>query len=337
VEPVVVIEPINIDGGTIHHNAPVFREETVDGMSDAPALDMKPVDAMSVSSVDVHVKEARGLHALYMGGTLDPYAVIELADAATGNPLRGQKKKKTQTMKKTLDPVFVDGEVTWSYVSDNIKGVSLRVSVFNASIFSSEVLGVALVPLAVFRGQEAENAWYKLESTGNMDAGEVLVSMRVVQPTPLPPPPLPPPTAAPGWFPLITAKAGAGGVVEATNAGAGGVAQAASSLAGASSGLVHNAGGKLARSPGRCLPALFFPRAGNGAFHDELEDAAQRPSALKVPVSTFCRSKFGFLVGWWDRLLTPHVCCYLLLGAETKRRCSHAKREPVRCRPFDHG
>jgi len=139
-----------------------------------------------MSSVYANVKEARGLHAADKGGTSDPYAVLDLLDADTGKPLKGQKKKTTKTVKNTLDPSWGDGEVTWNDIAEDLAGVSLRVSVFDADALSSEALGQALVPLAAFRGLRADKeAWYQLELSGKMKAdaalGSVLVNIGVVQ------------------------------------------------------------------------------------------------------------------------------------------------------------
>jgi Ca2+-dependent lipid-binding protein len=141
-----------------------------------------------MSSVYVNVRAAKDLHAADKSGTSDPYAVAELVDAATGKPLKKQAQKKTKTAKKTLAPAWDDGEVTWNDVVEDVAGLALRVTVFDADALSSEPLGEALVPLAAFASLKADkDAWYPLTDHGKMKdgtaKGAVSVTLRVVVPT----------------------------------------------------------------------------------------------------------------------------------------------------------
>jgi Ca2+-dependent lipid-binding protein len=142
----------------------------------------------SKSTVWVKVVGARDIPAADKGGTSDAYAVYELVDCATGKPLAKPRKTKTKTAKKTLNPVWDMNESTWGNIGEAVDTLALKVTLFDAGTFTSELLGGVTIPLLAFVGVEGEMAtevleWYTLEAVGKMDvvsaSGKVQVRVGV--------------------------------------------------------------------------------------------------------------------------------------------------------------
>ena len=128
-------------------------------------LDSKEQLSAMMSTVWVTILGAEGLLAADKGGSSDPYATAELVWTETGKSLQKARKTKTKTIKKTLAPTWNENEVEWGNIKEDISELSLRVTVFDADMLSSTVLGGVLVSLT--SGLDTENA-YALQTVGSM-------------------------------------------------------------------------------------------------------------------------------------------------------------------------
>ena len=75
---------------------------------DVPTGDVRVsllVQSWFAKTVVLRLIKARGLPAADANGFSDPYAVLELVDAASGKPLKRPRKHRTKTVHKTLNPV----------------------------------------------------------------------------------------------------------------------------------------------------------------------------------------------------------------------------------------
>ncbi|XP_048538555.1 C2 and GRAM domain-containing protein At1g03370-like [Triticum urartu] len=101
----------------------------------------------------VHVLEARGLPAIYLNGSSDPYVRLQL----------GRRRAKTTVVKRSLSPVW-DEEFGF-LVADVAE--DLVVSVLNENrFFSTDFLGRVKVPLSAILETEDHSlatAWYQLQ------------------------------------------------------------------------------------------------------------------------------------------------------------------------------
>jgi uncharacterized protein YciI len=157
----------------------------------------------------ISVFEARDLMAADKGETSDPYATFELVQSETGKSLKKARKKKTNAVKKTLNPVWSDGEVTWADVDEDLASLSLKVTVLDSDTMSSEALGGVTVPLNAFLGQTTDIIeWYPLSDVGEMKAGSAMGAVRIGLKVQSPPkatedrPISPPPGARPKTAPF---------------------------------------------------------------------------------------------------------------------------------------
>ena len=116
----------------------------------------------------VQLVSAEGILAADKGGTSDAYAIAELVDSATGKPIKPARKTKTKTIKKTLNPEWNQDEVEWSNVTQDTSSLSLKVTVFDADMMSSETLGGVTIPLSTFGDQGTEST-FVLEKVGKMN------------------------------------------------------------------------------------------------------------------------------------------------------------------------
>ena len=135
------------------------------------------------SIVHVVLVGARDLIAADKGGTSDPYAVAELVEAETGNSLRPKRTKKTNTVKKTLEPTWNEA-IVWDGVEENPSTLAVKVKVFDADMLSSEILGEITLPVADFTVEDVSDKWYPLEISGKMKEvkGEIHVQTRIDPP-----------------------------------------------------------------------------------------------------------------------------------------------------------
>ena len=130
------------------------------------------------SSTVCAMVEAEGLLVADKGGSSDPYATAELVWTETGKSLRKARKTKTKTIKKTLAPKN-ENEVEWGNIKEDISELSLRVTVFDADMLSSTVLGGVLVSLT--SGLDTENV-HALQTVGSMKSeatGTVTFRLRI--------------------------------------------------------------------------------------------------------------------------------------------------------------
>ena len=137
---------------------------------------------MSVTSkVSLRIISASGILAADKGGTSDAYATAELVDSATGKGLKKPRKTKTKTIKKSLSPVWDESEVVWSDIEENLSTLSLKVTLFDADMMSSETLGGVTIALASVDPAE-ELGTFPLETIGKMKesaTGTVVLSCQV--------------------------------------------------------------------------------------------------------------------------------------------------------------
>ena len=109
------------------------------------------------TKVFVSLVRAEGILAADKGGTSDAYAIAELVDSANGKPIKPARKTKTKTIKKTLNPEWNESEVEWANLDRDASSLSLKVTVFDADMMSSETLGGVTIPLSTFGDQATES------------------------------------------------------------------------------------------------------------------------------------------------------------------------------------
>uniref|UniRef100_A0ACD5ZG17 Uncharacterized protein n=1 Tax=Avena sativa TaxID=4498 RepID=A0ACD5ZG17_AVESA len=114
----------------------------------------EPAQRSAPMRLCVHVLEARGLSAIYLNGSSDPYVRLQL----------GMRRAKTTVVKRSLSPIW-DEEFGF-LVADVAE--DLVVSVLNEDrYFSTDFLGRVRVPLADILETEDHSlgtAWYQLQS-----------------------------------------------------------------------------------------------------------------------------------------------------------------------------
>ena len=115
----------------------------------------------------ITVIRAEGIIAADKGGTSDAYATAELVESATGKPIKPARKTKTKTIKKTLAPEWNENEVEWGNISQDASGLSVKVTVFDADMMSSETLGGVMIPVSFLKELPQELSC-SLESVGPM-------------------------------------------------------------------------------------------------------------------------------------------------------------------------
>ncbi|KAM0862957.1 hypothetical protein ACQ4PT_044915 [Festuca glaucescens] len=113
----------------------------------------EPAQRSAPMRLCVHVLEARGLSAIYLNGSSDPYVRLQL----------GRRRAKTTVVKRSLSPAW-DEEFGF-LVADVAE--DLVVSVLNEDrYFSTDFLGRVRVPLAAILETEDHSlgtAWYQLQ------------------------------------------------------------------------------------------------------------------------------------------------------------------------------
>ena len=94
---------------------------------------------------------ADGIIAADWGGTSDAYAIAELVHTGTGKAVLDQSKRprktKTKTVKKTLSPYWDEAPVVWGDIEESLSAVSLKVTLYDADMMTSDTLGGVLVAL----------------------------------------------------------------------------------------------------------------------------------------------------------------------------------------------
>jgi TPR repeat protein len=113
------------------------------------------------------LERARDLVDADRGGTSDPFAILELVDRATGQPLPRPRKLKTKTITRSLDPEWEE-HMTWADIFEDPGTLALSVLVFDADTLTCELLGGVTIPLA--QGMDSEE-WYPLS---NVEGRELL-------------------------------------------------------------------------------------------------------------------------------------------------------------------
>jgi hypothetical protein len=112
----------------------------------------EPAQRSAPMRLCVHVLEARGLPAIYLNGSSDPYVRLQL----------GRRRAKTTVVKRSLSPAW-DEEFGF-LVADVAE--DLVVSVLNEDrYFSTDFLGRVRVPLSAILETEDHSlgtAWYQL-------------------------------------------------------------------------------------------------------------------------------------------------------------------------------
>ena len=127
------------------------------------------------------VVRATNLLAADKSGTSDPFATIELFNITRGRPAIKARKVRTNTVQKTLNPVWNDSEVTWPNITENIAELALKITIFDADMVSSDTLGGVTIPLLTFGKEMVETSHRLLRvSTMYQDArGEVFLRARI--------------------------------------------------------------------------------------------------------------------------------------------------------------
>jgi hypothetical protein len=117
----------------------------------------------AAKTVSLKLVEARDLSAANANGSSlsNPYATVELVDAATGKPLNPKKfKHTTATAKQSANPQW---GAAWAFegVAEDVGGVAVRVTVLDASSSRAggDVLGGFTVPLAQGLGRGSHAQW----------------------------------------------------------------------------------------------------------------------------------------------------------------------------------
>jgi len=137
-------------------------------------------------SLLVAVKAARGLTAMDVGGTSDPYVTLSV-----GCGQRKDKRAQSKVVSKCLNPEFDEHLQVW--LSDREVAVeNLLVSVWDKDLLSSDdLIGQISIPLLTLSEPESPTAqatWHTLCDTSGSSAGEVLLEFELappVQPAPL--------------------------------------------------------------------------------------------------------------------------------------------------------
>ncbi|CAM0946268.1 unnamed protein product [Alopecurus aequalis] len=122
----------------------------------------EPAQRSAPMRLCVHVVEARGLSAIYLNGSSDPYVRLQL----------GRRRAKTTVVKRSLCPIW-DEEFGF-LVADVAE--DLVVSVLNEDrYFSTDFLGRIRVPLSAILETEDHSlgtAWYQLQSKSSKSKGK---------------------------------------------------------------------------------------------------------------------------------------------------------------------
>jgi ankyrin repeat protein len=139
-------------------------------------------DGGSRISLSLTLVGARGLAAADKGGTSDPFAVAEIV--LNGELAKNVGKMKTPVIKKTLDPSW-NSEHAWVDIVEGLgDNMALRVTVFDKDIFSTQMLGIANIPLSLL--ESTPEGWFPLEKAKSMKIsaetlGEVQLKSQVIR------------------------------------------------------------------------------------------------------------------------------------------------------------
>jgi Leucine-rich repeat (LRR) protein len=139
------------------------------------------VSTSTLTKLCLTIRSASDLLAADKGGTSDPYAVAELVSTKTEKSLVPPRRTRTKTVKKTLAPVWDEGEILWPDVVEPMYSLSLKVTIFDADMLSSELLGGAIIPLTTFDATSTFQS-FPLVKMGKMKAdatGSVELQCRI--------------------------------------------------------------------------------------------------------------------------------------------------------------
>jgi Ca2+-dependent lipid-binding protein len=113
----------------------------------------EPAQRSAPMRLCVHVLEARGLSAIYLNGTSDPYVRLQL----------GRRRAKTTVVKRSLSPSW---DEAFGFLVASV-AEELVVSVLNEDrYFSTDFLGRVRMPLSAILETEDHSlgtAWYQLQ------------------------------------------------------------------------------------------------------------------------------------------------------------------------------
>jgi Ca2+-dependent lipid-binding protein len=119
-------------------------------------VDMEPNELMVVviQGQNLAIKDK----ALFGKGSSDPLVILEV---------KGQKKKKTKTIKKNLNPQW--NETFFIPVSD--ESLSLEVTVEDYDLTANDFMGRVIIPLSTYADKKPVKQWFKLkDKRGNVSS-----------------------------------------------------------------------------------------------------------------------------------------------------------------------
>jgi len=150
----------------------------------------RPLYYSCFCKVQIGIMQAENLAAADLGGSSDPFVLVDMVDVRTHEPLsRLSWKHRTDTFAKTLSPVWNES-ISWADISRDFDEIAVRVRVFDADFIGQDTsLGEVLLPLTDlenkipchvieddidrgpdYRGSDSEHeAWYALKPSSTED------------------------------------------------------------------------------------------------------------------------------------------------------------------------
>ena len=130
----------------------------------------------------VAVKAARGLTAMDVGGTSDPYVTLSVERGQ-----RQDRRAQSKVVSKCLNPEFDENLLVW--LSDReVAEENLLVSVWDKDLLSSDDLigqiSFPLLTLTEHKSPTAQATWHTLSDISGSSAGEVLLGFDLAPPAP---------------------------------------------------------------------------------------------------------------------------------------------------------
>ena len=115
----------------------------------APTDFGRPLYASCYNMLGFTIIQAKGIAAADSNGLSDPFAIVEVVDMVTGEPLSKLWTHRTAKIRRTLEPCWCDGPHTWSDILAPFARLALRVSIYDGDMFGPDTfLGCAEVSLA---------------------------------------------------------------------------------------------------------------------------------------------------------------------------------------------
>ena len=106
------------------------------------------------------------------------YVVFELVHLETLKSLQNARKKKTKTVKKTLNPVWEEPVTSWGDIEEDLSLLALKAEAWDGDRLSSDPLGSCVVPLAHVLGEGIDD-WYPLKGMKGLKEGRASGDLRI--------------------------------------------------------------------------------------------------------------------------------------------------------------